>query len=49
VRACEDGISSAAEAMAAIASGVRSVIVNTDHANEAVQESLANIDIRGVG
>jgi hypothetical protein len=48
VRACEEGISSAGEAMAAIASGVRAVIVNTDNANEAVQESLRGIDIRGV-
>jgi hypothetical protein len=47
-RACEDGISSAAEAMAAIASGVRAVIVNTDTANEAIQESLRDIHIRGV-
>jgi hypothetical protein len=48
VRACEDGIASAAEAMAGIASGVRAVIVNTDQANEAVQESLRGIRIRGV-
>jgi hypothetical protein len=48
VRACEDGISAAAEAMAAIASGVRSVIINTDHANEAIEESLRDIDIRRV-
>ena len=48
VRACEDGISSAGEAMAAIASGVRAVILNTDKANEAVEESLRGIDIRGV-
>jgi hypothetical protein len=48
VRACEDGIASAAEAMAGIASGVRAVIVNTDRANEAVQESLRGIQIRGV-
>jgi hypothetical protein len=48
VRACEEGISSAAEAMAAIASGVRAVILNTDKANEAIEESLGDIDIRGV-
>jgi hypothetical protein len=48
VRACEDGIASAAEAMAGIASGVRAVIVNTDRANEAVKESLRGIQIRGV-
>ena len=48
VRACEDGIASAAEAMAAIASGVRAVITNTDNANEAIMESLKNIQIRGV-
>ncbi|HEX6470250.1 MAG TPA: hypothetical protein VF069_14225 [Streptosporangiaceae bacterium] len=48
VRGCEEGISSAAEAMGAIASGVRSVITNTDHANEAVQDSLRGIKIRGV-
>ncbi len=47
-RACEDGIASAAEAMAAIASGVRAVITNTDNANEAVQESLNGVQIRGV-
>ena len=47
VRACEDGISSAGEAMAAIASGVRAVILNTENANEAVIESLRGIDIRG--
>jgi hypothetical protein len=48
VRACEEGISSAGEAMAAIASGVRAVILNTDKANEAIKESLRGIDIRGV-
>ena len=48
VKACEDGIASAAEAMAAIASGVRSVITNTDGANEAIEDSLAGIEIRGV-
>jgi hypothetical protein len=48
VRACEDGIASAAEAMAGIASGVRAVITNTDNANEAIQESLRGIHIRGV-
>jgi hypothetical protein len=48
VRACEEGISSAAEAMAAIASGVRSVIVNIDNANEAIQESLSDVHIQGV-
>jgi hypothetical protein len=47
-RACEDGIASAAEAMAAIASGVRAVITNTHNANEAIQESLHDVDIRGV-
>jgi hypothetical protein len=48
VRSCEEGISSAAEAMGAIASGVRAVITNTDHANEAIEESLRGVDIRGV-
>src|SRR5262249_14187196 len=48
VRACEDGIASAAEAMAAIASGVRAVITNTGNTNEAIKESLKNIEIRGV-
>jgi hypothetical protein len=48
VRSCEDGIASAAEAMAAIASGVRAVITNTDNANEAIEESLRGIQIRGV-
>jgi hypothetical protein len=47
-RACEDGIASAAEAMASIASGVRAVITNTANANEAIQESLGDIQIRGV-
>ena len=48
VRACEDGIASAATAMASIASGVRAVIINTGRANEAIQESLRGIEIRGV-
>jgi hypothetical protein len=48
VRACEDGIASAAEAMAAIASGVRAAIVNVERADEAIQESLRGIGIRGV-
>lgn len=48
VRACEDGIASAAEAMATIASAVRAVITNTDKANEAIEESLHDIQIRGV-
>jgi hypothetical protein len=47
-RDCEDGIASAAEAMASIASGVRAVITNTDNANEAVNDSLRGVGIRGV-
>jgi hypothetical protein len=47
VRACEDGMASAAEAMAAIASGVREVITSNRDANEASIESLNSIQIRG--
>jgi citrate synthase len=54
VRECADGVSSAAEAMAAIASGVRGTVATyrkadstTEDATRAVQNSMGDISIRG--
>ena len=44
VQACADGVASAAEAMAAIASGVRAVALNYELADGDATESLATIN-----